>query len=343
MDDRKPNSSTTWRRADASADGLVVSSWIVLLGVSFLIFQGFPGPAKSHEKPVSIELTEVPETAARKVNGPDFYPWVRPEKPEATPRTVEPWKPEAKRRGGGFLTRLGAPLSDNIFYASSHSNAGETFYGADWHPDNIVPRNGGAFLELRREESSGLPYTAAEMQSSDHYGYGLYEAVMQPARGSGIVSAFFTYTGPWQGDPHDEIDIEFLGSDTTKVHFNYFKNGKVIKPATFDLPFDAADRPRLYAFDWRPDGITWYVDGEPFYATEPGDTGIPTHAGKVMFSVWTGKQHMEGWHGPRTFRDGAGMQFSCVSFTPMGHDAPKCSDTYKAGVASSGPAAPRVR
>ena len=31
------------------------------------------------------------------------------------------------------------------------------------------------------------------------------------------------------------------------------------------------------------------------------------------------------------FRDGAGAQFNCVSFTPLGHDTPKCSDTYGSG------------
>jgi hypothetical protein len=37
---------------------------------------------------------------------------------------------------------------------------------------------------------------------------------------------------------------------------------------------------------------------------------------------------MAGWHGKPTFTDGAGAAFQCVSFTPMGHDTPKCSDSY---------------
>jgi hypothetical protein len=62
-----------------------------------------------------------------------------------------------------------------------------------------------------------------------------------------------------------------------------------------------------------------------------------------MFSAWTGKKHMEGWHGPRTFRDGAGAQFNCVSFTPLGHEGPKCSDTYQTGATYSGAAASGLR
>ena len=34
------------------------------------------------------------------------------------------------------------------------------------------------------------------------------------------------YTGPSEGKPWDEIDIEFLGKDTTKVQFNYFTHGR---------------------------------------------------------------------------------------------------------------------
>jgi endo-1,3-1,4-beta-glycanase ExoK len=342
LDERKPQTATPWRRADRGADSIVLGSWVALLGLTLLVLEAPHWTAQDRREPVPIETAAQAQTPINLVHRPDFYPWVRPIEPGAAPQVIEPWQPQAKRRGGGFLTRLNAPLDDQIFNASNHSNADSPFYGADWQADNIAARK-GAFLEVRREESSGLPYTGAEMQSSNKYGYGRYETIMQPARGSGVVSAFFTYTGPWFGDPHDEIDIEFLGSDTTKVHFNYFKNGKVIKPATFDLPFDAADRPHLYAFDWRPDGITWYVDGVPMYATETGDTGVPTHPSKIMFSAWTGKKHMEGWHGPRTFRDGAGAQFNCVSFTPLGHEGPKCSDTYQTGATYSGAAASGLR
>ena len=342
MDERKPIGGSLWRRADRSADALVLASWAAVLGLALVFLPGSAAFKGDTAKPVAVQMADAPQAADRKVNSPDFYPWVRPVAPGAAQVADVPWTAPEKKRGGGFLTRLSAPLSDAVFNASNHSNADSSFYGADWQADNIAARN-GAFLEVRREESSGLPYTGAEMQSSNKYGYGRYETIMQPARGSGVVSAFFTYTGPWFGDPHDEIDIEFLGSDTTKVHFNYFKDGKVIKPATFDLPFDAADRPHLYAFDWRPDGITWYVDGVPVYATETGDTGVPTHPSKIMFSAWTGKKQMEGWHGPRTFRDGAGAQFNCVSFTPMGHEGPKCSDTYQTGATFGRAAASGLR
>ncbi len=167
------------------------------------------------------------------------------------------------------------------------------------------------------------------MNSRETFGYGRYEAIMRPARGSGLVTAFFTYTGPTFGDPHDEIDIEFLGSDTTRIHFNYFRNGERGSAATFDLPFDASRTDRLYAFEWRPDGITWFVENEAIYSTVAGDGKVPVAAGKVIFSAWTGKPYMAAWHGEPDFGAKASARFACISFTPLGETGQRCSDTYK--------------
>lgn len=324
MAEHKPSPATYWRSADTGADWLVLGSWAVLLVLALWLLQP-PAPAKA---PLSeTEAAVVQPKPAATVNGPDFYPWVRPVERAPVQAVTEPWSPKRKPRTGGFLTRLSVPLDDPIFTASDHGNA-NAYYGGDWLPRNVDARNGGAFLEVKRESHGGLPYTAAEMQSGEQHHFGRYEAIMQPAAGSGLVTAFFTFTGAWFGDPHDEVDIEFLGADTTKIHFNYFRNGKTNQPAVFDLPFDAAAAPHLYAFEWRPDGITWFVDGVPYYATRPGDHGIPQTAGKVMISTWTGKEITQGWHGKPTFPDGAGSQFNCISFTPMGHDTPSCADIY---------------
>lgn len=324
------------RRFEWNADAFVLGSWFTMLAAALLVMRPAPAPVEHPVPVIQAELAPAASTPAPAVAAkPDFYPWVAPSRRPPAAETRPVWTPPAKSRTGGFLTRLGTPQRDQIFRASDHGNE-NSFYGGDWVPENIQRKAGGAFLEVRRVAGRALPYTAAEMQSDKVYGYGRYETIMQPASGSGLVTAFFTYTGPWFGDPHDEIDIEFLGSDTTKIHFNYFRNGRSIKPASFDLPFDAAAGPRLYAFEWRPDGITWFVEGEAVYATEAGDPGVPVTAGKVMFSAWTGKKQMEAWHGPPLFRDGAGAQYNCVSFTPLGADTPRCSDSYVPGAATAG-------
>lgn len=227
----------------------------------------------------------------------------------------------------GFITLLGDALNDAFFYRSDYSNP-TGHYGGDWAHDNIGQSAEGTDLSVRRHISRSGPYTGGEMKTRKTYGYGRYEVVMRPAKGSGLVSSFFTYTGAHDGTPHDEIDIEFLGLDTTRVHFNYYRNGRRGAAATFDLPFDAADEDHLYAFEWTADGITWFVDGEPYYKTVEGDAFVPKTPGSIVFNAWTGKPGMAGWHGKPTFESGASAHYSCVSFSPIGEESRACSDLF---------------
>tara|TARA_R110000823_G_scaffold40022_3_gene106608 strand:- start:692 stop:1756 length:1065 start_codon:yes stop_codon:yes gene_type:complete len=227
----------------------------------------------------------------------------------------------------GFITLLGDTLNDAFFYRSDYSNP-TGHYGGDWAHDNIGQSAEGADLSVRRQASRSGPYTGGEMKTLETYGYGRYEVVMRPAKGSGLVSSFFTYTGAYDGTAHDEIDIEFLGLDTTRIHFNYFRKGRTGASATFDLPFDAAEADHLYAFEWTAEGITWFVDGEPYYKTVEGDNFIPKTPGSIVFNAWTGKPAMSAWHGKPTFESGAAAHYSCVSFSPMGKESRACSDLF---------------
>jgi beta-glucanase (GH16 family) len=91
---------------------------------------------------------------------------------------------------------------------------------------------------------------------------------MKAAQGSGIISSFFFYTGT----PHDEIDVEFLGKDTTKVQFNYLKNGVGGHEQLISLGFDAASAlltspTYVYLNIWNGTGIDAYLG--PFNYTVP--------------------------------------------------------------------------
>jgi UDP-galactopyranose mutase len=74
------------------------------------------------------------------------------------------------------------------------------------------------------------------------------------------VSAFFNYAQDKDGGT--EIDIEFLGYDTTKVQFNYYTSGVGCHEYLYDLGFDASKAFHTYAFKWAKDSIKWYVDGK---------------------------------------------------------------------------------
>ncbi len=179
--------------------------------------------------------------------------------------------------------------SDAFICSDGWSNGSP--FDCTWKGSNVSFEDG--LMKLTIDSIIEDEYNAAEYRSNGFYGYGLYEVCMKPIRNVGVVSSFFTYTGPSDSNPWDEIDIEFLGKDTTKVQFNYYTNGKGGHEYLFDLGFDAAEEFHTYGFEWKEDSITWYVDGEAVYtATE----NLPVTPGKIMMNAWNGKG-VDGWLG----------------------------------------------
>ena len=168
-----------------------------------------------------------------------------------------------------------------------------SMFNVTWRGDNVRFENGvmGLYIDKDATPENEVPYSGAEYRSNDMYGYGRYEVTMKAIKNDGVVSSFFTYTGPSDDDPWDEIDIEILGKDTTKVQFNYFTNGKGDHEYRYDLGFDASEEMHTYAFEWKQDSITWYVDGkEAHTATD----NIPSTPGRIMMNTWCGKG-VDGW------------------------------------------------
>lgn len=244
------------------------------------------------------------------------------------PFTLMPDAPKLQS-AGAFVTLLGNGLASERFYISDHENKG-SFLGGAWVKENVTEGADGVRLDVTGTDIRNK-YKLGELQLSNRYGYGRYEVIMRPAKGSGLVSAFFTYTGQYFGDPHDEIDIEFVGMSTSIIQLNYFRDGKKGKFANIKLPFDASEADHLYAFDWKPEGISWYVDGKLIYRTADGDRRIPRTPGRIYISNWTGIPQMRQWHGRPDFGDRGSAYYSCISFTPLGENTRRCADIYKPG------------
>ena len=238
-----------------------------------------------------------------------------------------PLSPDEGEKTKAFITLFGSGTDEKVWYLSDFDNS-NSFLGVDWRQANIKTSADGLTLAIREKHDAGHPWSGSEIQSRNVYSYGRYEVAMRPARGSGLVSSFFTYTGPHFGTPHDEIDIEFLGLNTRQVQFNYFRKGKTGASMTVDLPFDAADDVHLYAFEWRPDGIEWFIDGESAYHTPEGDRRLPVAPGKIILNLWTGKPFMSQWHGAAAFKSGSTTDYACVSYKPLESPARSCSTFY---------------
>ncbi len=168
-----------------------------------------------------------------------------------------------------------------------------SMFNVTWRKSNVTFKDGKMQLIIDKDllETDGIPYAGGEFRSSGFYGYGRYEVSMKAIKNDGVVSSFFTYTGPSDGNPWDEIDIEILGKDTTKVQFNYFTDSQGNHEYMHDLGFDAAEDFHTYAFEWHKDRIVWFVDGAEVYSAAEN---IPVTESKIMMNAWCGKG-VDGW------------------------------------------------
>ncbi len=172
------------------------------------------------------------------------------------------------------------------FWARNDRGNGHPF-NCSFSRENAVVANGKLTISLTEKDGH---YVGAEYRTWESTGYGFYSVKMKAARCPGVISSFFTYTGrPW-----DEIDIEFLGDDTTKVQFNYYTKGKGNHEYVYYLGFDASEEFHEYAFDWQEDSITWYVDGKPVYRATKD---IPSTPGQIMMNIWNVADSSADWAG----------------------------------------------
>ncbi len=207
---------------------------------------------------------------------------------------------------------------DVLFESDGWSN-GDVF-NVVWKSHNVHYEDGIMRLGITEEKATAwidnaeveYNYTAGEARSQNYYHYGDYEVSMKPSANPGTASTFFVCTGPYDlkdGVPnaHDEIDIEFLGDDTTHVQFNFFVDGVGGNEFMYDLGFDASEEFHTYGFRWEPNAITWFVDGDPVYkvTTDEVEEGknlnhvekLPSTAGRILTNYWCGNERAWGWMG----------------------------------------------
>ena len=136
-----------------------------------------------------------------------------------------------------------------------------------FEPSNFsTTDDGAARLTLHKERSGVRDYTSASICSRQTFLYGRFEAEIRPANAPGVVTGVFLH----RNSPRQEIDIELLGKDTTKLLLNVYYNpgsdgarfeyGYRGTPVLIDLGFDASEDFHRYRVEWSPTAIRWFVD-----------------------------------------------------------------------------------
>ncbi len=201
-----------------------------------------------------------------------------PAEPTFTPDASAAGIPDRHTKEEEYIVNFAKGNSPDFYWADNYSNSDP--FDCTWRKNNAKIENGAMTMSVTAE---GSKFAGAEYRTNNKTSFGYYAVCMKAANCSGIISSFFGYTSSpvW-----DEIDIEFLGKDMTKVQFNYYTDGVGGHEFLFDLGFDASADYHEYAFDWQPESITWYVDGIAVYRAVDN---LPSHPFSIMANVWKGK------------------------------------------------------
>ncbi|CAE8709837.1 unnamed protein product, partial [Polarella glacialis] len=134
----------------------------------------------------------------------------------------------------------------------------------------------------------------------NQFRYGRYEARMKapevqpgnPNIDGNFVATMFVYKDAkfnhWR-----EIDFEVTGDSAHSVttnmlsadHTSAWKAG-IQHSEQISTPGNVRKDFHVYAFEWLPDKITWYIDGQKVREQHPGSLHIPDMAGKIMMNLW---------------------------------------------------------
>lgn len=192
-------------------------------------------------------------------------------------------------------------------------------FNCGWKADHISFNGGKMAITLDEEKSDTYPprpYTSGEYRTKNLYGYGTLETRMKAAKGDGINTSVFFYTGPEEKMSWDEIDIEILGKDPTKLQTNYITDGKGGHEHIVDLGFDASEDFHSYSIIREEDRIVWCVDGKPVHSEDGSNGPLPDNPGRIIMNLWPGIG-VDEWLKPFRYNGPVNASYDFVQFTPV--------------------------
>lgn len=141
--------------------------------------------------------------------------------------------------------------------------------------DNIFVTDGNLIIKaIKAKDKNGIRYTSGRINTKDKhdYKYGRFEARAKVPSGKGFLPAFWMMPtnenlyGQWP--KCGEIDImEVLGNETNKAYGTlHYGEPHTQGQGSYTLKAgDFASEYHVYACEWEPDEIRFYVDGHLYY------------------------------------------------------------------------------
>lgn len=172
--------------------------------------------------------------------------------------------------------------------------------------------NGTAFTISKSGDSPTL-------KSTFYLFFGRVEIVMQAAPGQGIISSAIL-----ESDDLDEIDWEFMGSNSTYLFTNYYGKGNTTsnqgQPDARGIDYPAASSPQggfhNYTTDWTKDRIQWWVDGKLLRELTYDNASVGTNGSNYPQTPMTIR--LGSWAGGDTSKNAPGVVVRIVLHKYLG-------------------------
>ncbi|OAX78698.1 hypothetical protein ACJ72_06994 [Emergomyces africanus] len=159
---------------------------------------------------------------------------------------------------------------------------------ADWVSSGKTLSSNGDLVMTMPRDSGGT------LIANNHYmWYGKVSAKMKTSRGAGVITAFILMS-----DMKDEIDFEFVGTDLQTAQTNWYFQGitDYTNGRNLSISSSSFSDEHVYEIDWKPDSITWSIDGKNLRVLKRKDTlnkktnqyHYPQSPSRVQLSLWPG-------------------------------------------------------
>ena len=221
---------------------------------------------------------------------------------------------DAKKTAGSFVEDFDSLDADRWYVSDGWSNGDHQ--NCTWSKDQVSVDGGKLELGFVKQKAGERDYECGEIQTKARYGYGTYEIRMKAGTGSGLNSAFFSYIGDADKQPHDEIDFEVLGKNPEEVQLNQYISGKGGNEKLVPVSGGAEKGYNDYAFTWEKDRIRYFVNGKLVHEVTD-KSKIPTHEQKIFMSLW-GTDTLASWMGAFSYNGPTNMMVDRVAFTALG-------------------------
>jgi beta-glucanase (GH16 family) len=224
-------------------------SLLLILFLAACTSTSAPLPTETHPAPNVIPPTSTPDPEARELVWADEF-----DQPDGSPPDPAKWNHQQGGAGWGNGE------------LQHYTNSIENSYIED----------GMLVIRAKQEYLLGRDYTSARLNTlyKGDWTYGRFEIRAKLPNTQGIWPAFWLLPSRARygsGAAGGEIDImELIGSEPGRSYATlHFGNPADRSTGYYDLPAGTAfsDDFHVFALEWEPEEIRWYVDDVPFHST----------------------------------------------------------------------------